>query len=297
MFRPADITLNCPHCSFSYSAPVFTIVDVGATPELKQLLLAGQLNASQCPSCRNVNYLATPLLYHDPEHEFLAIFMPAQLNMTEVQRQQAIGDLSKALIDALPSEQRRGYMLSPQMFLSMDSLGEKILGLDGITPDMIEASKRKAQLVEELARMQDDSMAFNMAVVENKTLLDQEFFMMLSNFIQTAESSGRSDQVEQFTQLREKLLPLTDVGQRILKQRRAVQNLGQNPTRENIMQAVIDSDLDEVEAITFVANTASRLRILPKVDGVHRDYLWSGARATGRKATANARYHRTSEEC
>lgn len=256
MFRPADITLNCPHCSFSYNAPVFSIVDVGATPELKQLLLAGQLNASQCPGCRNTNYLATPLLYHDPEHEFLAVFMPAQLNMTEIQRQQAIGDLSKALIDALPPEERRGYMLSPQQFLSMESLGEKILGLDGITPEMIEASKRKAQLVEDLARLQEDSMAFNMAVAENKDLLDQEFFMMLSNFAQTAESSGQSAQVEQFSQLRERLLPLTEVGQRILKQRQAVEKLGESPTRDDIMQAILDGDLDEVEAITFVARPA-----------------------------------------
>ena len=172
MFRPSEITLNCPHCGFSYQAPVFSIVDVGETPELKQLLLTGRLNASQCPNCRNINYLATPLLYHDPEHEFLAVFMPAQLNMTEVQRQKAIGDLTKALMDALPPEKRRGYMLSPQQFLSMDSLGEKILGLDGVTPEMIEASKRKAQLVEELARIQDDSMAFNMVVAENKELLD-----------------------------------------------------------------------------------------------------------------------------
>jgi len=256
MFRPSEITLNCPHCGFSYRAPVFSIVDVGETPELKQYLLTGRLNASQCPNCRNINYLATPLLYHDPEHEFLAVFMPAQLNMTEVQRQKAIGDLTKALMDALPPEKRRGYMLSPQQFLSMDGLGEKILGLDGITPDMIEASKRKARLVEELARIQDDSMAFNMVVAENKALLDQEFFMMLSNTIRTAEGAGQAGQVELLTELHEKLLPLTEVGQRILKQRRAVEKLGEQPTRDNIMQAILEGDLDEVEAITFVAHAA-----------------------------------------
>ncbi len=256
MFPPADINLNCPQCGFSYQAPVFSIVDVGEMPELKQHLLAGRLNASQCPNCRNINYLATPLLYHDPVHEFLAIFMPNQLNMTENQRQKAIGDLTKALMDALPPEKRRGYMLSPQQFLSMDGLGEKILGLDGITPEMIEASKRKAQLVEELARMMDDSMAFSMAVVENKPLLDQEFFMMLSNAIRTAGEVGQEPQVELLTQLHEKLLPLTEVGQRILKQRQAVEKLGEQPSRDKIMQAILEGDLDEVEAITFVAYRA-----------------------------------------
>jgi len=80
--------------------------------------------------------------------------------------------------------------------------------------------------------------------------------MMLSNTIRTAEGAGQAGQVELLTELHEKLLPLTEVGQRILKQRRAVEKLGEQPTRDNIMQAILDGDLDEVEAITFVAHAA-----------------------------------------
>lgn len=253
MFRPQTASLRCPQCGFSYQAPVFNIIDVGQTPELKQVVLAGSLNASQCPNCRNVNYVAAPLLYHDPEHEFIGVFVPTQLNISEPQRQKVIGDLSKALMDSLPAEQRRFYMLSPQQFLTMESLVEKLLGFEGITPEMLAASRKKVELVSELARVKDDVFAFGVTVKENEKLLDQEFFSILTNFVLSAQSEGATKQAEILTEVREKLLPLTDTGRRMLKQRQAVQNLGSNPTRESILEAVIAGDEDEVEAITVVA--------------------------------------------
>ncbi|MCO6450323.1 MAG: hypothetical protein J5I90_05985 [Caldilineales bacterium] len=236
--------------------PVFSVIDVGQTPELKQVVLAGQLNASQCPNCRNVNYIAAPLLYHDPEHEFLGIFLPTQLNMSESQRQKAIGDLTKALMDSLPAEKRRGYMLNPQQFLTLDSLVEKLLGFEGITPAMIEASRKKVGLVDELMRVKDDGISFNLTVKENEALLDEEFFRLLSNFILSAQAQGDEQSAQQLADLREKLLPITTTGQKILKQRRAVQNLGKEPTRESVLEAIINADLDEVEAIAVVVAPA-----------------------------------------
>lgn len=253
MFRPQNVSLRCPHCGFSYQAPVFNIIDVGQTPELKQVVLAGSLNASQCPNCRNVNYVASPFLYHDPAHEFLGVFIPTQLNISEPQRQKVIGDLSKALMDSLPAEQRRFYMLSPQQFLTMDSLLEKLLGFEGVTPEMLSASRKKVELVSELARLKDDGIAFNITVKENEKYLDQEFFSILTNLVLSAQSEGATRQAEILTELREKLLPLTEFGRRMLKQRHAVQSLGESPTRQSILEAVLAGDEDEAEAITVVA--------------------------------------------
>ncbi|MCW5860911.1 MAG: hypothetical protein KIS63_21635, partial [Caldilineales bacterium] len=225
----------------------------GQTPELKQVVLSGSLNASQCPNCRNVNYLASPFLYHDPAHEFLGVFIPTQLNISEAQRQKVIGDLSKALMDSLPAEQRRYYMVSPQQFLTMDSLLEKLLGFEGVTPDMLAASRKKVELVSELARLKDDAIAFSLTVKENERYLDQEFFSILANLTLTAQNEGATQQAELITDLREKLLPLTEIGRRMLKQRRAVQGLGASPTRESIMAALLAADEDEAEAIAVVA--------------------------------------------
>ncbi len=43
--------ITCPNCGTPYSAEVHQIIDVGRQPELKQMLLSGQLNVAVCPSC------------------------------------------------------------------------------------------------------------------------------------------------------------------------------------------------------------------------------------------------------
>ena len=47
-------------------AQVFTVIDVGVQPELKNYLLAGQLNVAICPNCGTPAMIAAPLIYHDP---------------------------------------------------------------------------------------------------------------------------------------------------------------------------------------------------------------------------------------
>jgi hypothetical protein len=101
--------------------------------------------------------------------------------------------------------------------------------------------------------LQNDEMAVNMAVVENKELLDREFFMLIADAIERYRGLGQEDQVKALEALRERLMPVTEFGQRLLKQRRAVEALGANPTRQQVMDAIIAGDLEEVEAITVAA--------------------------------------------
>ncbi len=252
MFRPQTTSLSCPHCGFTYQASIVSIIDVQSSPELKQALLSGTLNASQCPNCRQVNAVATPLLYHDAENEFLGVFIPPQINLPENERQKLIGDMTKSLMDALPAEQRRGYMLTPQQFFTLENLAKTILGFDGITPEMIEASRRKAELVQKLAKLANDDVAFESAVNENKADLDEEFFAILGQILAATEAANPEEGAKLST-MRDKLLPLTETGQRILRQREAVAKLGENPTREQLLQSVIEGDLDQVAALAVVA--------------------------------------------
>ena len=253
MFRPQLVTVNCAHCGFPFQIPVFSIIDVKQNPELKQALLSGQLNAAQCPSCGKVNYIGGPLLYHDPNHDFLAVYMPMEANIPEVERQKIIGELTNALMNALPPEERRGYMLTPQQFFDLETLIRKILEFDGVTSEMLEASSRKIELLDKLLNLQNDEMAFNMAVAENKELLDREFFMLLSDAILRYKMMGDENQVKALEALRERLMPLTEFGQRLLKQRKAVEALGARPSRQQVLDALIAGDKDEVEAIAIAA--------------------------------------------
>jgi hypothetical protein len=253
MFRPQLVTVNCAHCGFPFQIPVFSIIDVKQNPELKPALLSGELNAAQCPSCGRVNYIGGPLIYHDPGHDFLAVYVPMEANIPDSERQKIIGELTNALMNALPAEDRRGYMLTPSQFFDLETLIRKILELDGVTSEMLEASSRKIALLEKMLSLQNDEMAFNMAVVENKELLDREFFMLIADAIERYRGLGQEDQVKALEALRERLMPVTEFGQRLLKQRRAVEALGANPTRQQVMDAIIAGDLEEVEAITVAA--------------------------------------------
>jgi len=253
MFRPQLITVNCAHCSFPYQVPVFSIIDVKQNPELKRALLLGQLNAAQCPSCGAVNYIGGPLLYHDPSHDFLAVYLPMEANIPAAQRQKIIGELTNALMNGLPPAERRGYMLTPQQFFELETLVRKILELDGVTSEMLEASSRKVALLENLLNLQEDEMAFNMAVAENKELLDQEFFMILSDAISRYQELGEESLVKALEALRERLMPVTEFGQRLLKQRKAVEALGERPTRQQVLDAIVAGDREEAEAIAIAA--------------------------------------------
>jgi hypothetical protein len=253
MFRPQLVTVNCAHCGFPFQIPVFSIIDVKQNPELKPALLSGELNAAQCPSCGRVNYIGGPLIYHDPGHDFLAVYVPMEANIPDSERQKIIGELTNALMNALPAEDRRGYMLTPSQFFDLETLIRKILELDGVTSEMLEASSRKIALLEKMLSLQNDEMAFNMAVVENKELLDREFFMLIADAIERYRGLGQEDQVKALEAMRERLMPVTEFGQRLLKQRRAVEALGANPTRQQVMDAIIAGDLEEVEAITVAA--------------------------------------------
>lgn len=251
MFRPQSVTVNCAHCGVPFQIPVFSIIDVKQNPELKAALLGGQLNAAQCPNCGRVNYIAGPLLYHDPDKEFLAVYIPSQANIPEIERQKIIGDMTNSLMNALPPEQRKGYMFTPQQFFDLEPLIKKILEMDGVTPEMLQASQEKLVLLDKLTGLQSDESAFNTAVNENKLLLDREFFMIVADAIARYGAMGQEDQVKALEALRERLMPVTDFGQRLLKQRKAVEALGLHPSRNQVLDAILKGDLEEVEAITI----------------------------------------------
>ncbi|MEJ2747678.1 MAG: CpXC domain-containing protein [Anaerolineae bacterium] len=119
--------VTCPNCHTPYTAEIHQVIDSDETPQLKQQLLAGQLNIAVCPNCGAGGQMMTPMLFHDAEHEMFVIFMPQELNMGQVEREQFIGQMARQVMDGMPPEKRRAYMLQPQTVLTMQSFMEKVL--------------------------------------------------------------------------------------------------------------------------------------------------------------------------
>ncbi|MBE9508382.1 MAG: CpXC domain-containing protein, partial [Chloroflexi bacterium] len=136
--------MTCPNCRNQFQAPVEQILDVKADPGAKMRVLNGLVNMAVCPHCKMGGPLGLPFLYHDPDKELAFIYMPMEAGRDDLERQQAIGKLTSTVMNDLPPEERKAYLLQPEIFLTLENLANKILEADGVTPEMIEAQKAKA---------------------------------------------------------------------------------------------------------------------------------------------------------
>lgn len=66
----------CTLCEFPNQAELWSIVNVKSDPELRDILLGGELNMVECKSCRKIFYAEHFLLYHDPDSELMAFVYP-----------------------------------------------------------------------------------------------------------------------------------------------------------------------------------------------------------------------------
>jgi hypothetical protein len=234
----------CPTCGERFTAPIESIIDVGRDPSLKTRFLQGRLNIAQCPRCGSQGAMTAPLLYHDPAHEMALVLMPQDLQLHNNDQQKLIGDLTNSLLNSLPPEQRKGYLLNPKIFLTMQSLVNAVLQAEGITPEMVERQQAKVQLIDQLLRAPDEE-SLRKLVKEHDAELDYEFFQVLTAWAQTAHSDGRADVAQALLGLRSLLAEWSSGGRAALAQVDASLGLGESITREELLARLQDAQSDE----------------------------------------------------
>lgn len=218
--------ITCPNCGTPFSAEVHQIIDVGRQPELKQMLLSGQLNVAVCPSCGAGGQLANAMLYHDPAHELFMMYIPQELQLDQMQQEQYIGRLTREVLDNTPLEQRRAYMLQPLTMLTMQSFMEKVLETEGITKEMIERQRKQVELLNTLAKADSDVVDY--LIQERAGEIDETFFAMLKSYIERAVQMDDNDQLLPLVNLQAKLMMETAVGRRLEKRQIAMHRLNQD---------------------------------------------------------------------
>lgn len=209
MIPAQPVQVTCPQCSQPFTALIYSIIDVGRQPELKELLLRGRLNLARCPRCGAAGTIGTPLLYHDADKELALILIPTELNLPRNEQEQLIGTLTNTLMESLPPEKRKGYLLRPKTFLSLEGLVRAVLEADGITQEMLEAQEKRVRLIQELQSLLDDEERFQELVEEHRDELDYELFLILRALIDTAHEEGRADEAQALDTLRSRLLEAT----------------------------------------------------------------------------------------
>lgn len=249
--------ITCPVCRTQFMDEISQIVDVGLEPQLKERLLGGVLNVVQCPTCNSVTQVTTPMLYHDPDNELFMVHVPLEMGLSHNDEQKLIGQLMRRAMDQLPAEQRRGYMLQPQTIINLQTLVEKVLETEGITPEMLDEQRKKAELLTTL--LEADKVARTQIIKEQQDDVDETFFAMLRTLLGAAESRDQQEEYLKLVNLQAQLFRETEFGRQLEKQQQALhafsrevnQNGGLSPALLLKHVMANRADLPTVEALVM----------------------------------------------
>lgn len=237
--------ISCPNCRQPVIAEVNQLFDVGAEPAYKQLFLSGMVNLVQCTNCGYRGALATPIVYHDPQKELLLTFVPPELGLPRDGQERLLGSLINQVVNRLPTEQRKGYLLRPQAFLTLQSLVERVLEADGITREMIQEQQKRLNLVQRLLAT-DQPEARRELLKAEESLIDGQFFAIFGRLSEIAQASGDQEGARTLETLSAELLEQTEVGRQIKSQTaeleaavRSLQEAGKELTREKLLDIVL----------------------------------------------------------
>lgn len=254
--------ISCPNCGTPYIADIYQVIDVGRQPQLKEMLLSGQLNFAVCPNCGAGGRIATPLLYHDPAHDLFMVHLPQEMNLDQVRREEMVGRLVQQVVNQTPMERRRGYMLAPQTMLTMQSFMERVWGTEGVTPEMLARQQRQVELLRTLATASPDVQDY--LIKERRNEIDETFFGILRAQIEATSQMSDGNEVVGLLNLQARLMTQTEVGRRLEKQQIALHALNREAKQagglspELLAKHVIANDADEdlVNALALTGRAA-----------------------------------------
>jgi hypothetical protein len=248
---PQKTQISCPRCRQPVIAQIEQLFDVTSDPGAKQRLLGGVSNYAICQNCGYNGPLATPIVYHDADKELLLTYFPPELGLPITEQEKLVGPMINQVTNQLPPEKRKAYLLRPQSFLTYQSLVERILGADGITPEMIQAQKKRVSLVERLLGASTPE-ARSEIMKQEAALFDAEFFAIFNRLMEGAAASGQEQYMAQMDAIQKQLLAETEYGIKVSAQAnevkeaiKSLQSVGKNLDREKLLDILIKAPNDD----------------------------------------------------
>lgn len=251
----------CPQCRQPNVVEVQQIFDLSQDQLAKQKLLNGAVNVLHCPTCGYSGMIGTPIVYHDPEKELLLTFFPPESNVPLNEQEKQLGPLINKVIDSLPPEKRKAYVLQPQSMFTFQTMIEKILEADGITKEMLEEQQNKIRLVQRLLTVPDEEI--ETIIEQEKEQFDMAFFALFSRLLQSAAAQKDEEAVKKLDQIQNILFEKTETGKQLYKSSqetqqalKALQEAGKDGglTREKLLDVVLKANSDtEISTIVSLA--------------------------------------------
>jgi bisphosphoglycerate-dependent phosphoglycerate mutase len=248
---PQKTQISCPRCHKPVAAQIEQLFDITSDPGAKQRLLGSVSNFAVCQSCGYNGPLATPIVYHDSDKELLLTYFPGEMGMPVNEQEKLLGPLITQVTNRLPPEKRKAYLLRPQGFLTYQSLIERILGADGITPEMIQAQQKRVSLVERLLGASSAEVRSEI-IKQDSALFDAEFFAIFSRLVEGALSSGQEQATHTMDEIQKQLLAETEYGRKVASQSNEIQEAvktlqaaGKGLDREKLLTILIETPNDD----------------------------------------------------
>jgi len=140
-----DIDISCEECGHEFRGTIWTAVHAGEDPELKELLLGGELNMVMCPECSHVAFQDHFVLYQDPPAELAAYVYPAhQVREADSLRKMMVQSFREAQEVYAPKD-RKSY--DPVLLFGLEALVEMMT--------QEEARAEQSQIAQEICKEND----------------------------------------------------------------------------------------------------------------------------------------------
>ncbi|MCC6146014.1 MAG: hypothetical protein IT308_00445 [Anaerolineaceae bacterium] len=255
-------TTSCPRCRQPIIADIDQLFDTTADPQAKQKILSGSANRINCPNCGYQGMVAAPIVYHDGERELLLTYFPPELGLPINEQERMIGPLINQVLNRLPPEKRKAYLLRPQTMLTFDTMIERILEADGITKEMIDAQQKRVLLLQRLLSATPESRT---EIIQQETeLVDTDFFTILNRLIEASMAQGDQQSAQMLAGLQQQLFNETEAGKELKLQteeaQAAIKSLQESSkqglTREALLDLMISAPT-EIRLSTLVGMTRS----------------------------------------
>jgi hypothetical protein len=232
-------------------AEIQQLFDLNQDPSAKQKLLSGAFNLIQCPNCGFRGAAAMPIVYHDPDKELLLTFVPPELALPSNEQERIVGGLINQVMNHLPQEKRKAYLLQPQQTLTMQGLIERVLEADGITKEMLQAQQQRLSLIQRLLLASSVDIQKELIHQEDQSI-DEQFFALLDRLIEVSMAGGDEQSAQKLGELQKIVMEESTFGRELSHQVREVEaalaslrEAGQSLDRKKLLELVIDAPNEE----------------------------------------------------
>src|SRR5579859_469960 len=256
---PVKTQVPCPNCRMPVAASLEQVFDVNQDPSAKQRFLSGRFNMINCPNCGYQGQVASPILYHDPDKELLLTYVPMELALPQAEQERLIGRLMNDVINKLPQEKRKGYLLNPKPAFTLQGMMERVLEADGVTKEMLDSQRAKVQLLQSLLAAPEDK--WPEMIKERDADIDTTMFQLLAASAEATAAGGNQAGAQKMAALQNALLQGSAFGAQLRARQdkveavaRELQGLGKKLTADKLLELVINAhDDDKVAAYVSLA--------------------------------------------